>query len=64
MWGRMEKLADGTSVQVDENYVRESILKPSARVVSGFENVMPPIPLEEREIQGVVAYLQSLKEGP
>lgn len=64
MWGRLEKLADGTSARVDENYVRESIVKPAARIVAGFENLMPPIPLEEREIQGVVAYLRSLEEGP
>jgi cytochrome c oxidase subunit 2 len=64
IWGRQEKLTDGASVNVDEGYVRESILKPAARLVAGFDNVMPPVPLEEREILGVIAYLQSLKEGP
>ncbi len=64
MWGREERLADGTSVRVDENYVRESILAPAAKLTAGYENVMPPIPLEEREIQGVIAYLQTLREGP
>ncbi len=64
LWGRDEKLSDGTSVRVDEDYVRESILKPGAKVVSGFANVMPPVPLDEREIQGVVAHLQSLREAP
>jgi cytochrome c oxidase subunit 2 len=64
LWGRDEKLADGTAVRVDENYLRESLLVPGARLVSGFENVMPPLPLEEREILGVIAYIQSLKDGP
>ncbi len=64
LWGKEEKLADGTSVRVDENYVRESILKPSAKIVSGFANVMPPVPLDERELQGVAAYLQSVGEAP
>jgi cytochrome c oxidase subunit 2 len=64
LWGKLEKLEDGTTVRVDENYVRESILAPGARLVAGFEDVMPPMPLEEREIQGVIAYLQSLKEAP
>ncbi|HEU4385545.1 MAG TPA: c-type cytochrome [Anaeromyxobacteraceae bacterium] len=64
LWGREEKLADGTSVRVDENYLRESVLKPGAKVVAGFQNVMPPVPLEERELQGFIAYLQSLGSAP
>jgi len=64
LWGKSEKLADGTAALVDEDYVRESILRPAARIAAGFANVMPPIPLEEREIQGLCAYLQSLQEGP
>ena len=64
LWGREEKLADGTRVQVDENYLRESVLRPGAKVVAGFANVMPPVPLEERELQGLVAYLQTLGNAP
>ena len=64
IWGQTHALAGGGSVRVDEGYVRESIVTPGAKVVAGFENVMPPIPLEERELQGIVTYLQSLKEGP
>jgi cytochrome c oxidase subunit 2 len=64
LWGREEKLADGTSVRVDENYLRESVLKPGAKVVAGFANVMPPVPLEERELQGFIAYLQTLGNAP
>jgi cytochrome c oxidase subunit 2 len=64
LWGRPEKLVDGSAVLVDENYVRESILKPSAKLVAGFANVMPPVPLEDREIQAIVAYLQTLKDAP
>jgi cytochrome c oxidase subunit 2 len=64
IWGATHRLAGGGSVRVDEGYVRESIVTPGAKVVDGFENVMPPIPLEERELQGIVTFLQSLKEGP
>jgi cytochrome c oxidase subunit 2 len=64
LWGKEEKLADGTTVQVDEEYLRESILKPGAKVVAGFPNVMPPSALPERDLKGIVAYLQSLKETP
>jgi cytochrome c oxidase subunit II len=60
LWGRVEKLNGGTRIQVDENYLRESIVKPGAKVAHGYEDVMPPIPLEERELLGVIAYIQSL----
>ncbi len=63
LWGRDEALADGTRVKVDEAYVRESILKPGAKVVAGFPNVMPPVPLDEKELQGVCAWLETLKEA-
>ena len=64
IWGTDEKLADGTTVRVDENHVRESILKPGAKIRAGFDDMMPPVPLDDREIQGIVAYIQSLKDGP
>jgi cytochrome c oxidase subunit 2 len=60
LWGRVEQLEGGATVKVDENYLRESIVKPGARIAAGYEDVMPPIPLEERELLGVIAYIQSL----
>lgn len=64
LWGKEEKLADGTTVRVDEEYLRESILKPGAKVVAGFPNVMPPSALPERDLKGIVLYIESLKETP
>ena len=64
IWGKEEKLAGGGTVRVDENHIRESIVKPGAKVVAGYEDMMPPVPLDDREIQGIVAYIQSLKDGP
>lgn len=63
LWGKDEKLAGGGTARVDENYVRESIVKPGAKIVAGYDDMMPPSPLEEREIQGIIAYMQSIKEG-
>ncbi len=63
IWGKREKLVGGTTVLVDENYIRESIVKPGAKVVDGYDDIMPPTPLDDREIQGVATYIQSLKEG-
>lgn len=63
LWGRAEKLNGGATVKVDENYLRESIVKPGAKIAAGYEDVMPPIPLEEREMLGVIAYIQSLTDA-
>src|SRR5690606_10065599 len=41
IFGSEQGLADGTTVTVDENYIRESILEPLAKVRAGFRPVMP-----------------------
>ena len=63
LFGRTEKFKDGSTAVVDENYIRESILNPQAKVVAGFEPVMPTFQglLREIEIKGVIAYLKELK---
>lgn len=63
LWGREEALADGTRVQVDEAYVRESLQRPGAKIAAGFPPVMPPVPLEEKELQALCAWLETLKEA-
>jgi len=54
------------SVIVDENYIRESILTPSAKIVAGFENVMPPFKgqLKDQEITAIIEYLKTLSKSP
>ena len=61
LWGRKEMLADGSSVQVDENYIRESIL--GAKIVKGYPPVMPSFQgsLTDKHIDGMIAYLKTLK---
>lgn len=63
VFGSMQPLSDGTSVLADENYIRESILVPGAKIVRGYDNVMPVFQglLREREIDGLVAYIKTLK---
>lgn len=36
VYGRTETLADGSTVKVDDNYIRESVLDPNAKLVAGF----------------------------
>jgi cytochrome c oxidase subunit II len=64
IFGKSEQLEGGGSVTVDENYLRESILDPNAKVVLGFpKGVMPTQAgqLNEAEIAGVIEFIKSLK---
>jgi cytochrome c oxidase subunit 2 len=58
-------LDDGRTVTADESYVRESILNPGAKIVSGFKNIMPTFQgqLSEEEVIGLVAYVKALGNG-
>jgi cytochrome c oxidase subunit 2 len=64
-FGKEEEMADGSTVVVDENYIRESILNPKSRVVAGYQPIMPTYQgmLTDREVDALVAYIKSLGEG-
>ena len=49
------------SVTFDEAYVHESVLKPTAKVVAGFNPVMPPYNLSDKQIDAIIAYMKTLK---
>jgi cytochrome c oxidase subunit II len=63
IWGEDVKMTDGTSIHVDENYIRESILEPQKHIVLGYEGIMPTYQglLRDREILGVIAFIKTLK---
>lgn len=64
LFGREEALEGGGKVMVDENYLRESILNPQAKIVAGYQGViMTPFQgqLSEEELTGVIEYIKSLK---
>jgi cytochrome c oxidase subunit 2 len=63
LFDKTESLADGSSVKVDDNYLRESILEPNAKVVTGFAPAMPTLKgtLKDKQIDAVIAYIKSLK---
>jgi cytochrome c oxidase subunit II len=63
IFGRPIKLASGDTVVADEAYVRESIVNPAARVVAGYQPVMPTYlgQVSEEQLISLVAYIQSLQ---
>jgi cytochrome c oxidase subunit 2 len=60
LYGRTEQFADGSSALVDEAYLKESILKPQARLVQGYPPVMVAYTLNDDELTAVVAVIKSL----
>lgn len=62
LYGRLERLQDNKTVTVNEAYIRESILNPSAKIVYGFQNIMPTFQgqLNEDEMIQLIEYIKSL----
>ncbi len=66
-YGYEHAFKDGTKAIVDENYIRESILNPSAKVVAGYDNVMPSFQgrIKDVEITAIIEWLKSISDkGP
>jgi cytochrome c oxidase subunit 2 len=63
IFGRQVRLANGDAVVADEAYVRESIVNPAAKVVAGYQPVMPTFQglVSEEQLIALVAYIQSLQ---
>ena len=61
-YGTLETLAGGQTVKVDDNYIRESITDPAAKVVQGFEPVMPTYAgkLKDKQVNALIDYIKSL----
>ena len=60
---REHRLTDGSVVAPSDEYIRESLLDPQAKVIQGFEPVMPTFRgrLPDLEIAGLAAYIKSLQ---
>ncbi|MBI5869270.1 MAG: cytochrome c oxidase subunit II [candidate division Zixibacteria bacterium] len=63
MFGRSETMKDGAKLTVDENYIREAIIDPQAKIVAGYQPVMPTYKgkLKDNEITVIIEYLKTLK---
>jgi len=62
VYGKPVQLADGATVLADDNYVRESILDPKAKVTAGFQPIMPTFQgiVSEEQLLQLTAYIKSL----
>jgi cytochrome c oxidase subunit II len=66
LFGAKVLLADGSTVTADEAYIRESIVQPKAKIVAGYQPVMPTFQglVTEEQIQNLTAYIKSLQAEP
>ena len=66
VFGGTVRLADGSTVTADEGYIRESILNPPAKIVAGYQPLMPLFQgqLTEEQILSLTAYIKSLQSQP
>ncbi len=62
VYGKSESTSAG-SVTVDDAYLKESMLTPQAKVVTGFQPVMPTFQgvLSDREVGAIIEYIKTLK---
>jgi len=66
VFGKREHLADGSSITVDEEYIRESIMNPNAKIVQGYRaGVMPTYVglLKDDHVTFLIEYIKTLKVG-
>ena len=63
IFGHEVEMIDGSKTTVDENYIRKSLMEPSAQVVKGFAPIMPTFQgqLSDDEVMSLVEYIKSLK---
>ena len=63
IYGEETVLTDGSTVTVDDAYLHESIVDPGAKLVEGYNDIMPKnygADLSEEQIQALIDYIKSL----
>ena len=66
LYGHQVELQNGAKVLADEAYIRESIVNPQAKIVAGFQPLMPTFQglVTEEQLLQLIAYVRSLsKQG-
>lgn len=63
VFGASVELGDGRTVVADENYLRESIINSQAKVVRGYQGIMPPYQgtISEESLLQLIAYIKTLR---
>jgi len=64
LFGSRQRMTDGAIIEANEQYLRESILDSTARVVAGYAPIMPSFrgQITEEQLMELIAYIKSLRE--
>lgn len=64
LFGRTVHLQNGATLLADDVYLRESILDPAAKIVAGYQPIMPTFKglVSEEGLLQLLAYIKSLQE--
>jgi cytochrome c oxidase subunit 2 len=64
LYGKQVMLDTGSTVVADDNYIRDSIINPGSKVVSGFKPIMPTFNglVNEDQLIALIAYVKSLSQ--
>jgi len=62
VFGKTVSLQGGAAAMADEGYLRESILDPQAKVVSGYQPIMPTFKglVSEEQVLALITYIKTL----
>ena len=66
LYGRKREIFKGETVEATEDYLRESILTPAAKVVKGFEKIEAGMPvysgvLNDAQIESLIMFIKTLQ---
>lgn len=63
LFGSQVTLQSGVTIQADEAYVGESIMNPGAKVLAGYDPIMPVYQgqIDEEGLRQLTAYIRSLR---
>ncbi len=66
VYGQPVKLSGGQAIIADDAYLRESILDPTAKIVAGYQPIMPTFrgQVSEEQVLQLIAYIKSLGMEP
>ena len=64
VFGTTREFSNSDAVMADEDYIRESIIAPNAKIVNGFPGKMNSFAglLSEKEINYLIEYIKTLKQ--
>ncbi len=63
LYGSARELADGSRVEADDAYLKESILQPQARLVAGYPPVMVAYRFDDQQLEALIALIRSLSDA-